>query len=210
MAESTNQTSSWFCGSASSQIGIQEVANLQQSCLLNGIYCIPHAVFIILAICVLIYKRFFHSEVQPLYKSPEKLLRLRYPFHDFRWTVFLILVILAFVQVGEGILTDTLVLDGGVHPQFFIPGILAFIATIVLMFCYDYTELWDRPQMLWLQVVYSLAAVVNEKLRFSDLRKIPEMNMSILKFDITLLMLMSYLTFIIIDAYLIFNRVSMN
>ncbi|XP_038067816.1 ATP-binding cassette sub-family C member 9-like [Patiria miniata] len=209
MAETANFTSPWFCGAGpANDIRIQSVDYLLQSCVLNGLYCLPHAALVSLATVILIYKRFHVQEVTSLY-SPiaGALLRLRYPFHDIRWIFLLALALMAFIQIGEGVLTDTLVLDGSAHPQLFLPGILALVASIVAMVFYNYTELWDRPIMLLVQFVYWLAAIIMEKLRFHDLRKIPEMNLLVLKYDITLVMLMIYVVFAIMDGYLIINRI---
>ncbi|XP_022080483.1 ATP-binding cassette sub-family C member 9-like [Acanthaster planci] len=214
MGESVNQTtpSPSFCGAATSaDIRVQGVDYLQQSCPLNAVYSVSHAVLILLSAAVLLRKRFYNPEVVQLYSSTSPtLLRLRYPFHDIRWLLMLALVLVTFVQVGEGVLTDTLVLDGGAHPQLFVPGLLALVGAIAFMVYYNYTELWDRPKMLWLQVVYWLVAIVNEKLRFHDLRRIPEVNLTVLKYDITLMMLMIYIAFAVMDGYLIINRIILN
>ncbi|XP_071807652.1 ATP-binding cassette sub-family C member 9-like [Asterias amurensis] len=209
MGDVDNQTydPSWFCGSDPAEVGSQAVGNLQLTCLMNGIYCIPHAVFIALAVIILIYKRFFNADIETLYKTPEKLLRIRYPFHDFRMIVLLLLFLLTTIQVFEGVLTDTLVIGGSSRPQLFVPAILSVLGTVVLVYYSDQAELWDQPKMLCLQVVYMLAAIVSEKLRFRDLRRAPGMNITILKFDLTLSMLIAYILLLMVDVFLIFNRV---
>ena len=211
MGDVDNQTydPSWFCGSDPAEVGSQAVDNLQLTCLMNGIYCIPHAVFIALAVIILIYKRFFNADIETLYKTPEKLLRIRYPFHDFRMIVLLLLFLLTTIQVFEGVLTDTLVIGGSSRPQLFVPAILSVFGTVALVYYSDRVELWDQPKMLCLQVVYMLAAIVSEMLRFRDLRRAPGMNITILKFDLTLSMLIAYILLLIVDVFLIFNRVSL-
>ena len=53
-----------------------------------------------------------------------------------------------------------------------------------------------------------MVAVINEKIRFHDLRRNPSVNLLVLKYDITLVMLVIYILFLVMDGYLIINRVS--
>ena len=122
-------------------------------CLVDGLYLLPHMVLVSLALPNMICK---YLKIR---KQDRQLKNwVRYPGHNFRWILTLLLI---FFQVGhllEGVLSDTLY--QGTHLHLYIPyavGILTSVFSIVFYTFLEGNNLMKPLVILWVYWGVALA-----------------------------------------------------
>ena len=135
---------------------------LYNTCFTDLVYTVPHLVFIILGILVLFVigcctrtrKEKYHFLIQ-------------YPGHNLRWVINFVFLSLTLCELGESILSDVEVYrNEPTRPHLYIPAVLVLVAAVLTMVYYTQMEVWSRKHMSWLLLVYWMAALGGEVVRF--------------------------------------------
>nr|XP_006820966.1 PREDICTED: ATP-binding cassette sub-family C member 9-like [Saccoglossus kowalevskii] len=103
---------------------------------------------------------------------------------------------------GEGILTD-LSRDGPTQPHLYIPQALAFLNGFIFLVYYHHMEYWNRPHLVWLLLLYWILLIGGQVITLINLDYQGATGLEVLRFDISVLLLVIYLFYIILEIYII-------
>ena len=193
----------WFCGINSSYTEesldwYDDVHN--NTCLVDGVVTIPHAIFLILSSLILLVIGCCTG-----YRRVHTKYLLVYPGHSIRWLVSVLLLVLILASIGEGIMTDETyqVLHQPTQPHLYIHSITAFVAVIVSLVLYHHSELWKLPSMSLLLFVYWVCSLGVEIFRLLSLEYQEQMDVHIIIFDLTIIKIAIYVTLVLLEANVI-------
>ncbi len=195
----------WFCGVNSSLGNFDNFEwtvneTLKNDCFTNLIYTIPHVFFTVFASLVLLV----YGCCTSLRKLKKPFL-LRYPCHTPFWLLYLLLLMLLLLSVGEGILTDVDKQSGHpTQPQLYVPACTAAVAGLLVFIYYNRMEFWDIPSMIWLIFLYWVTALGAEIVRFLNLYWNDDINnLEILRFDLNVAAMVIYTVFMLMSLHVI-------
>ena len=197
----------WYCGKNSSFIEgspnyIEKGIN--NTCFINGLALLPHAAFTVLSSIIL-----FAVAVCSSYRGYNTKYILYFPGHTIRWVVSLLFMIVLITSIGEGILSDGTyqALDLGTQPHLYVGAIATLLTTILSIVFYHHMELWELAGMDFLLLFYWVLGVLVEGLRVINLYEAGLAEFTVVRFDISVLSILVYFIFIIIDLNVIRVRV---
>ncbi len=201
----------WFCGDNSSDINWTNDSVLGNSCLIDAVDLTPQIAFsiiILLLLLVLAYcTRFKNAQTHHL---------LRFPGHEVRWILLIALVILLAGSIAEGILSDVSYTSQSTQPHLYLPQCCAFLATIIVMSCYQHMELWQARHLLWLIALYWLSSFATQTLRIISLEYLNveelmnvESLVEVARYDFSLALMIVYGLLFLVDINAIRIKVSL-
>ncbi|XP_070558012.1 ATP-binding cassette sub-family C member 9-like [Ptychodera flava] len=201
---SEDETLQWFCGANSTNFFDFEWdvdGTLHNSCFVNLVDACVHLFFLVVASVVLVVIGCCSSLRH--FKSRTLLV---YPGHDLRHVIFIVAFIVLLAWIGEGILTDV-TRSGPTRPHLYIPPSLAILSCIVSAIYYHYAEYWRRPALAWLLILYWVLALGSKILVLINLVHDEATGVDILRFDVTVLLIIVYCFFFAIEVNLIRAKV---
>ena len=202
----------WICGTNYTQPVLQDNLKenssglsgfnekiLQNTCLVDTLTAIPHALAIILFPLVLICIRCcvgLKGTINTRYL-------LKFPGHGRRWLSTLMLIIILVGSAVEGALTDARFRyqSKPTQPHLYIPDACAILATILSILFNHQMEVWRRPKMAWVLVLYWLTAIGANTLYLMhlDYHQLAEANIATFDFAVII---------VILHALLLLNEVN--
>ncbi|XP_070558013.1 ATP-binding cassette sub-family C member 9-like [Ptychodera flava] len=201
---SEDESLQWFCGANLTDFidfKWDVDRTLHNSCFVNLVDACVHLFFLVVASVVLVVigcctsLRHFKSRTL-----------LVYPGHDLRHVIFIVAFIVLLAWVGEGILTDV-TRSGPTRPHLYIPPSLALLSCILFAIYYHYAEYWRRPTLVWLLILYWVLALGSKILVLINLVHDEATGVDILRFDVTVLLIIVYCFFFAIEVNLIRKKV---
>ncbi|XP_033647176.1 ATP-binding cassette sub-family C member 8-like [Asterias rubens] len=165
MATPTMEKFNWYCG-VNSTVTLDNFTwdlthTLYNTCFTDLVYTVPHLLFILLSILVL-----FISGCCTTLRHKKYDHLIPYPGHYLRWTVYILLMLQGVLALGESLLT---VLnepqDVPTRPHLYVPAVLALAASLLSLIYYHHVEVWNKPTMLWLLLLFWTTALGSEILR---------------------------------------------
>ena len=156
---------SWFCRESNNSYGDDlESVEKGNECMVNFATFILHLIFVIIALVILLWRRWCCI----FYRDTNSQHLTRWPGHICRWIVTTLLLVCALASIAEGILTEMVRQDDG-NPQlqFYLPGCMLFIAIIVSLIYYQFTERWQAPRMTWLLLMYWVFCIISNVWRIT-------------------------------------------
>ncbi|XP_038076866.1 ATP-binding cassette sub-family C member 9-like [Patiria miniata] len=181
----------WFCGNnntyLSTDLSSEWVGN---TCFINGLALLPHVAFIFFFALAL----FELGCVCNNRKRGKTKYVLCYPGHTVRWLVSLASLLVLAAAIGEGVLTDETyrAWQQSTQPHYYAPSAAAFIAMVLSLVYYHHMELWQIPSMSILLLIYWVLALIGESLQLADLKHHDIVDVTVLRFDLTVLMVIAY------------------
>ena len=204
----------WFCGGNTS-CREQAAEWAGDPCLVAGVTAAVHAAFLAVSVLALIALAATVGRSGSSGAGRARYL-LCYPGHTVRWLVCLGALCVLAGAVGEGLLTDQThrAWQGGhgytSQPHLYLPGALALAAMALSLVCYHHAELWRVPAVSILLLCYWSAAVFGEGLRLVNLRHQRQIDVHVLRFDLTMIMLLVYIFLALTEVNLIRLKVSLS
>ncbi|XP_022081543.1 ATP-binding cassette sub-family C member 9-like [Acanthaster planci] len=198
----------WFCGKNNSYVLGSSPNVIEQgvnnTCFVDAVAIIPHAGFVVLASLIL-----FGVSVCSSYRGYNTRYIIYMPGHTIRWIVSLLLLFVMMAAVGEGLLSDAtyLALDLGTQPHLYAGAATAMLGAVVSLIYYHHMELWELPTMDFLLLIYWILGLLVELLRLLNLYQTGLFDVTVMRFDICMLIIISYAVFILCDLNLIRVRV---
>ncbi|XP_038053890.1 ATP-binding cassette sub-family C member 9-like isoform X2 [Patiria miniata] len=160
---------------------------LLNTCLINTLKAVPHALAIIIFPVVLIGTRCCAS----LKGIGKARYLLKFPGHDWRWVFTFILVGALIGSVVEGVLTEITFHGSSTRPSpqphLYLPDACAILATVLSIVYNQQMEVWQRPQMAWLLFFYWLVSLAVNSLRLVHLAYLQIARLTIVTFDMTVI-----------------------
>ena len=159
------QKFNWYCG-VNNTVTLDNFTwdlshTLYNTCFTDLVYTVPHLLFILLSILVL-----FISGCCTTLRHKKYDHLIPYPGHYLRWTVYILLMLQGVLALGESLLT---VLnepqDVPTRPHLYVPAVLALAASLLSLIYYHHVEVWNKPTMLWLLLLFWTTALGSEILR---------------------------------------------
>ncbi|XP_038066967.1 ATP-binding cassette sub-family C member 8-like [Patiria miniata] len=207
MAASGIAEFNWYCGVNNTE-NLDHFTHdlnhtLYNACFVDLVYTLPHLIFILLGILVLFVLRCCTSIRRRKYTY-----LIPYPGHYLRWVLYIIFVLLTACELGEGLLTDLGVYHGTpTRPHLYIPAILCLTAAILSVIYYNQMELWSRPHMSWLLLVYWLSALGAEIVRFLNLDHDPLVDFALMRSDLNIAAIVVYALLVLLELNVIRTKV---
>ncbi|XP_022081039.1 ATP-binding cassette sub-family C member 8-like isoform X2 [Acanthaster planci] len=191
---------SWMCGANASETEVLRdrlLANPDQfsdsfqklllnTCLIDSATAIPHALAIIFFPLVLLGIRCC-ANLKGVNKTRYL---LKYPGHDRRWVCTFILIVTLIGSVLEGMITEVTFHHHPakpIQPHLYLPDACAVLATILSILYNHQMEVWQRPRMAWLLVLYWLVTVAANALYLLHLAYLQLASLTIIAFDFTVI-----------------------
>ncbi|XP_038076865.1 ATP-binding cassette sub-family C member 9-like [Patiria miniata] len=181
----------WFCGAnntdLSTDLSSEWVGN---TCFINGLAFLPHVTFIIVFALAL----FLLGCVCSYRKRGNTKYVLCYPGHTVRWLVSLGSLFVLAAAIGEGFMTDETyrAWQHSTQPHYYAPGAAAFLAMFLSLIYNHQMELWQIPSMSILLMIYWVLALIGESLQLADLKHHNIVDVTVLRFDLTVLKVIAY------------------
>ena len=194
----------WFCGVNSSDLS-SSGDWLQNSCFVDALSVLPHAAFVVVASLVLLVLGCCTA-----YGKIHTKYLLMYPGHELRWLLGFLLIILCSASIGEGVLTDQTyqAVGRGSQPHLYVPGAAALVACLLSLVFYHHMELWQAPALSVVLLGYWLAAAGAEALRMTSLDRQGLVDFSLVRVDITVVLLVSFGLLLMVEIFFIIVQVS--
>ncbi|XP_071815996.1 ATP-binding cassette sub-family C member 9-like isoform X3 [Apostichopus japonicus] len=195
----------WYCGAntAENLIGFawDPEHTIYNSCFTNLLETIPHILLLVFGSLVLFALLLCRHSEKHAYL-------LKFPGHDLRWVLYYPLMVMVTFQVGEGILTDLIVNNGlETQPQLYVPACLALLAGIVAIIYTHHMEYWELQHMSWLMLVYWLLALGGSAIKLANLVNDEEVDSSHMRYILTIVAVIIYALFFILELNVIRTRV---
>ena len=191
-----------FCGEYLNSTRIdEEFGVLGNECFLNGLSFIPHIVFVLVAVPVLI------SWNKSIFASMHVKTWVRFPHHTLRWFLVSGLLLINVFEVIAGFLSDELL--GGMHLHLYIPHMASVFGTFIAIVYYHSVEMWNSPRFLLLLIPYWGGAMVMEimKTHNLNLKHVEDFNM---RPHFTRSSIMLYLVLLLIELDILRRLVRMS
>ncbi|XP_022081016.1 ATP-binding cassette sub-family C member 8-like isoform X2 [Acanthaster planci] len=197
----------WFCGDDNTENLINFTFDLNHTlynaCFVDLAYTLPHLAFLVLGVLVL-----FVLGCCTQIRRRKYTYLIPYPGHYLRWVLYILFVLLVISELGEGILTDLGVYgDLPTRPHLYVPGALSLVAALVSVVYYNQMEVWNRPGMAWLLLIYWLAALAGEVARFLNLDHDPNVDFSLMRLDLNIAALVTYALLLLFELHVIRTKV---
>ncbi|XP_038059425.1 ATP-binding cassette sub-family C member 9-like [Patiria miniata] len=188
----------WFCGRNSSDLSRSSGDWLGNTCFVDGLSVLPHAAFLVLSSLLLLVLGCCSG-----YRKIHTRYLIMHPGHELRWLLGAVTILVFGASIGEGILTDETYRAFGqaTQPHLYIYGSTAFLASILALIYYHHMELWQSPAMSLLLLVYWLAAAGGEGIRMASLEYQKQIDFNVVRFDITVLLLVCFGLLFLIEVY---------
>ena len=195
----------WFCGRNTSYLNTPLDEWVNNTCFINGVSLLPHAGFIALSSLLL-----FVFGCCSSYRKIKTKYILTFPGHSLRWIVSILTLLLLGASIGEGVLTDETykAWQQPTQPHLYMHGAGAFLACVFSLIYYHHVELWQAPFMSFLLLGYWATAAGGEALRMSNLVYQNQIDFNVLRFDLTVALLVCFGLLFLIEVYVILARVS--
>ncbi|XP_022102345.1 ATP-binding cassette sub-family C member 8-like [Acanthaster planci] len=181
----------WFCGTNNSDLSVDLSAEwIGNTCFINGLAVLPHLAFIIFSALAL-FLLGFCCKYRDL---PKTNYLLCYPGHSVKWLVGILSLAVLAAAIGEGVLTDETyrVWQYSTRPHYYVPSAAAFVAMLMSLVYYHHMEKWQLPVMSVPLLCYWILALVGEVLRLVNLGQHNIIDFTVLRFDVTVLMVIAY------------------
>ncbi|XP_038067610.1 ATP-binding cassette sub-family C member 8-like [Patiria miniata] len=197
----------WYCGANATEnlasFTFDLNHTLYNACFVDLVYTLPHLIFILLGVLVLFVLRCCTS----IRKEQHPYL-VQFPGHNIRWVLNFVLLSLTVCELGEGILTDIDVYqDTSTIPRLYVPALLSLTAALLTMIYYNQMELWSRPHMSWLLLLYWLTALGVEIIRFLNLNHDEDVNNSIFRYDLNIAAVVMYFLYLMLEVWVIISKI---
>ncbi|XP_071784244.1 ATP-binding cassette sub-family C member 9-like [Asterias amurensis] len=192
----------WMCGTNFTQpvraniraksfgLFVADQTLLQNTCLVDTVTSIPHVLAILMFPLILICIRCCNANLKGLFRS--KYL-IKYPGHGRRWVCTLLLIVALIGSGVEGALTDARYRHHShpTQPHLYLPDACAVLATILAILFIHQMEVWRRPKMAWLLLIYWSAAIAGNSIYLIhlDYRQLAEPNIATFDFAVITLAL---------------------
>ena len=192
----------WMCGTNFTQpvranlraksfgLFVADQTLLQNTCLVDTVTSIPHVLAILMFPLILISIRCCNANLKGLFSS--KYL-IKYPGHGRRWVCILLLIVALIGSGVEGALTDARYrhCSHPTQPHLYLPDACAVLATILAILFNHQMEVWRRPKMAWLLLIYWSAAIAGNSIYLIhlDYRQLAEPNIATFDFAVITLAL---------------------
>ncbi|XP_071805798.1 ATP-binding cassette sub-family C member 9-like [Asterias amurensis] len=193
----------WFCGRNTSYLNTPLDEWVNNTCFINGVSLLPHAGFIALSSLLL-----FVFGCCSSYRKIKTKYILTFPGHSLRWIVSILTLLLLGASIGEGVLTDETykAWQQPTQPHLYMHGAGAFLACVFSLIYYHHMELWQAPFMSFLLLGYWATAAGGEALRMSNLVYQNQIDFNVLRFDLTVALLVCFGLLFLIEVYVILAR----
>ena len=198
----------WYCG-----VNATETLNdfawdlhhtLYNACFTDYLYALPHLIFVILGILVMLIL----GCCTKLRKRKHPYL-IQFPGHNTRWVFNFVFISLTLCELGESILTNVDVYhDMPSQPHLYVPAIMSLAAALLSMIYYNQMELWSKPHMMWLLLLYWMAALGVEIVRFINLNHDIDVDATLLRFDLSIAAIVMYSFYLILEVCVIMMKVN--
>lgn len=196
--------SHFLCGDVLTNNKSNNQSFLHDSCVINYVQLLPHTVFIIISISILVIMSHFC-------RKQKKPFLIRSPGHNIRWSLFLILLILLVFQIEEGLLSDIVVsTEASSQPDLYIPAIVAFIGGVTAAVYFHHAECWQQPSLCILLILYWSCALICDCLILINLNRTDHMTINVMRWDMTILRASLYAVFLFLDLFVLGSWVSLN
>lgn len=188
-----------FCGEFQNATSITNNGALSNECFLDGLSFMPHILFVLITLPILI------SWNKSYYGSMHVKSWVHFPGHELRFTLFILMVLLNLLEIGEGVISNSLYL--GTHLHLFLPHCVALIGTVTSTIYYHYLEQWNSPRFLFLLVLYWTAVLTTKVLEL--LYQIGRgFGSDLMRFNLNCTSIAISSSFLLIEAYVFFKLVS--
>ena len=188
-----------FCKEFSNSTSVTRHGVLANECFLDGLTLQPHIIFMLISVPILIaWNKSHYGTINP--KT-----WVHFPGHDVRWILTIILCISNILEIGEGIISNSLY--QGTHLHLFIPHIIALLGTVCSIIYYHNVEMWNSPRFLILLDVYWLFSITTKSLKIVHLID-RQLTTQYVRFNLTLLVLIIYICLFINELYVFTQLVS--
>ena len=192
----------WFCGVNNSDLSATpSVAWIGNTCFINGLTALAH-----LAFTVFLSVALFLLGCLCKYGSlPKTNYLLCYPGHTVQWLVGLASLAVLAAAIGEGVLTDETyrAWQYSTRPHYYAPSAMAFVGVFMSLLYYHNMEKWQLPTMSIPLLCYWALALVGEGLRLANLRHHDILDFKVLRFDVTVILLVAYFILVLKEVNLI-------
>ena len=180
----------WFCGKNNSDLTKDPSAWTSNTCFVNGLTALLHAAFLVVFSMVLLLVVCFSKSLRSI-KTKYLLL---YPGHTGRWLVSLASLLVLAATTGEGVITDGMyrAWHHPTQPHLYVPGAISFVAMVLSLIYNHHMELWQTPSMAILLGCYWALALAGEGIRLVNLRLQNQIDVHVLRFDLTMVMLIFF------------------
>ncbi|KAJ8047637.1 ATP-binding cassette sub-family C member 8 [Holothuria leucospilota] len=192
-SNSSSGLSHFLCGDVSTNNKSNNQSFLQDSCVINYVQVLPHTIFVIISISILVLMSYFCQK-------PKKPFLIRSRGHNIRWSLFLIFLILLIFQIEEGLLSDLVVsTEASSQPDLYIPAIVAFIGGVTAIVYFHHVECWQEPIMCLVLILYWACALTFDCLILINLGLTNHMSIDVMRWDMTVLRALLYAVFLFLD-----------
>ena len=193
-------TESRFCGPHinATKVGDGILAN---ECFLDGLSFFPHILLILISLPILI------AWNKSSYGGTQAQTWVHFPLHTFRWILFIILILLNLVEIGEGVISDSMFV--GSHLHLYIPHCVALIGSLFSIIYYHNVESLNSPRFLLLLILYWVAGLIVKILKVIHLFR-KGLGVEHLRFDLTWDVIIVYGLLLILELYILCSLVSVS
>ena len=139
-----------FCGSREGSLSVKDGV-LRNKCFVDVMNIIPHGLFVILSITILIAWR------QSTMGKLEAKSWVQFKCHSLRWILTLILIVVNSLEIAEGFVSDYIDPDSANY-HVIVPPCMTFVATILSLVFYHNIEMWNSPRFLLILIPYWVCA----------------------------------------------------
>ncbi|XP_071492094.1 ATP-binding cassette sub-family C member 9-like [Diadema antillarum] len=192
----------WFCGGNASDVNATENATddgfLTGECFANAVVALPSAVFSVAAILILILASCWRRQRD----RPGKYL-VRYPGHELRWIVSLVLFVLTLAALSEGAMSESLYRTWGntSHPHLYLSGVALLVSALVSSAYYHSLEIWRMKRLSWFLLLFWATSISTMSYRLYHYVEVGTDSFQILRFDITIGLLIVYIVLLLNEVY---------
>ena len=188
-----------FCKEFSNATSVTRHGVLANECFLDGLALQPHILFMLVSVPILIAWNKSHIG------SIDPKTWVHFPGHDVRWILTLLLAITNILEIGEGIISNTLY--QGTHLHLFIPHVLALLGAVASIVYYHNVEMWNSPRFLVLLDLYWCFSIAVKALKLVHLLD-RGLSVQHVRFNLTVTVLVIYICLLINELYVFTQLVS--
>lgn len=190
-----------FCG----QQGFTSRWETPSECLMDILIVSIHVIFIAVAGMTSLAKWLKTRSPCDITNATNKKPWVRYPAHDARWILTLIVLVLNTIELCEGVLTEL----GDTNTRFhlYLPNGVVLLAGIFSLAFYDFVETYNLPRLLLMSLFYWCGALVAKSLKISALYD-DGLNIYHVRLLVSWFVLAIYGSLVVIEVYLLIRLVS--
>jgi hypothetical protein len=189
-----------FCGSREGSLSVKDGV-LRNKCFVDVMNIIPHGLFIVTSIFILIAWR--ESIVGRLKAKTW----VHFRCHSIRWILTLFLILINAIEIAEGFVSDYIDPDSANY-HVIVPPCFSLVSTILTIVLYHNIEMFNSPRVLLILIPYWISACGLKLLKAFSLY-VTGIAPEHLRLWITWAVVLIYGALILVELVVLFTQVSL-